>query len=448
MSRAPALAAILAALLAGGAAAQAPPKPQGGGELVDTVRADTARSEAPGPRTLEPGVALGYRRTQLFGLDPFRLAIVPHWGLIVGVGARVDNNSVNLKDIGALLLLGKHDSINAGTVVDALGLVPRGEGLLGLAGGDGGVYLGTQWGGHLTLGFSAGAQGYGSFFVDDSAVALLRDGNGGAQQTFPVGQTHGAALGTAEGGAHAMIRFGAVGDEAGWRLIVGAGARYLRPLYYARSGSAIGPASAIRLTGDSIAAAVRLTTEQAVDPPNVKGSGLVGDFLLRFELPEPGLALEAMLVNVGTVKLQKVEQRLATFNVSTTSFTVVKDSLDKSKFRVQDTTAVTLQMPQQLRLALNAWVLPVLQIDAAYTTRVTGDFAAPAMFEMGATFRLLSWLPLRAGIVSAGDLGTGVTGGIAFETRALYLHVDGASLGGAFAQARGAGGRFEFGFFF
>jgi hypothetical protein len=180
----------------------------------------------------------------------------------------------------------------------------------------------------------------------------------------------------------------------------------------------------------------------------VKGSGLVTDFLVRFELPEPGIALEAMLVNVGTLKLQQVEQRLATFNVSTTSIKVVKDSLDKSKFRVQDTTAVTVQMPQQLRFAANLWVLPILQLDAAYTTKVTGDFATPAMLETGATLRLISWLPLRAGIVSAGDFGTGFTGALAIESRVFYLHLDGASLGGAFQTARGASGRFELGFYF
>jgi hypothetical protein len=437
-----AVTALLALAWAARLAAQEPPKPQN-----DSARADTAGPVRTGPRLLPPGVQLGYRRTPFLGLDPFRHAIVPHWGFVVSAGAGVENNTVNLQDIGALLLLGRHDSITAGSVIDALGLVPKGEGLQGLARGDAGVYLGTQWTGRVTIGFSAGGRGYGTFLVDDSAVALLRDGNG-AQQNFSVGQTHGAALGTAEGGAHALIRFGAIHDEAGLRVILGFGARYLKPLYYARSASAINSNGTIRLTGDSIAAALRLTTDQAVDPPNVKGSGLVGDFLVRFELPEPGIALEAMLVNVGTLKLQQVEQRLATFNVSTTSFKVVKDSLDKSKFRVQDTTALTLQMPQQMRFALNAWVLPILQLDAAYTTQVTGDLATPAMVEAGATIRLISWLPLRAGFVSAGELGTGLTGGFAIETRTLYLHLDGASLGGAFKQARGASGRFEFGFYF
>ena len=442
MSRAPAVTALLALALAVRLEAQEPPKP-----ATDTAQADTTRPEAAGPRLLQPGVQLGYRRTPLLGLDPFRHVIVPHWGFILGAAAGVENNAVNLQDIGALMLLGRHDSIDAGTVIDALGLVPKGQGLAGLARGDGGVYLGSQWGGRVTIGFSAGGRAYGTFLVDDSAVALLRDGNG-AQQNFALGQTHGASLATAEGGAHALIRLGAIRDRAGLRVILGVGARYLRPLFYARTASAINSGGTIRLTGDSIAANLRLTADQAIGPPNVKGSGLVEDFLVRLEMPEPGLALEAMLVNAGTLKLQQVEQRLATFTVSTTSFKTVKDSLDKSKFRVQDTTAVTVQMPQQMRFALNAWVLPILQLDAAYTTQVTGDFATPAMLEAGVTLRLISWLPLRAGIVNAGTFGTGFTGGFAIESRVFYLHLGGASLGGAFKNAQGANGRFELGFFF
>lgn len=440
--------AVVTATLALSCAVRLAAQQPGDTTKAGTVQADAGRAQvAAGPRLLPPGVQLGYRRTPLLGLDPFRHVIVPHWGFVLGGGARVDNNSVNLQDIGALMLLGRHDSITAGTVIDALGLVPKGHGLVGLAAGDGGVYLGGPFGGRFALGFSAEGQGYGSFLADDSAVALLRDGNG-AQQNFSIGQSHGAALATAEGGAHALIRLGAIRDQAGLRIILGVGARYLKPLFYARSGSAVNSGGTLRLTGDSIAANVRLTADQSIGAPNVKGSGIVEDFLVRFELPEPGIALEAMLVNVGTLKLQQVEERLATFNVSTTSFKVVKDSLDKSKFRVQDTTAVTVQMPQQMRFALNAWVLPLLQLDAAYTTKVMGDFATPAMFEAGATLRLIPWLPLRAGIVSAGDLGTGLTGGIAIESRVLYLHVDGASLGGSFKNARGASGRFELGFYF
>jgi len=118
-------------------------------------------------------------------------------------------------------------------------------------------------------------------------------------------------------------------------------------------------------------------------------------------------------------------------------------------FQVRDTTQVTVTLPRVLRLAASAWVLPMLQLDAAYTAEVTGDFAMPAVFEAGATLRLLRWIPLRIGIIDAGsDYGSGLTGGFGLETRVLYFTVTGATYGGSFKTARGAGGRLEFGLFF
>jgi hypothetical protein len=237
------------------------------------------------------------------------------------------------------------------------------------------------------------------------------------------------------------------------RVIVGLGARYLKPLAYARGGSAIANGGTIRLTGDSIAAHVsaqsQFTTVASEDNPlNVKGSGLASDFLLRLELPRPGIAIEAMLANVGTVKIQGVERRLATFNVATTTLREVKDSLDTVEFRVQDTTEVTVTLPRVLRVAASAWLLPMLQLDASYTAAVTGDFVAPAVLEAGATLRLLRWFPLRVGIVRAGDYGNGFTGGFGIETRVLYLDVTGSAFGDAPKTVRGGGGRIEFGLFF
>jgi hypothetical protein len=90
----------------------------------------------------------------------------------------------------------------------------------------------------------------------------------------------------------------------------------------------------------------------------------------------------------------------------------------------------------------------MLQLDAAYTTSVTGDFASPATFEAGATLRLVRWIPLRVGVISAGDYGTGLSGGFGLETRVFYLDLTGATLGGGFKTGRGAGANVEFGFFF
>jgi hypothetical protein len=117
-------------------------------------------------------------------------------------------------------------------------------------------------------------------------------------------------------------------------------------------------------------------------------------------------------------------------------------------FNVVDTSQVTVTLPRVLRLAASTWILPMLQLDAAYTASVTGDFAAPATLEAGATLRLLRWIPLRVGVISAGDYGTGLTGGFGIETRVFYLDLSGATLGGGFKTGRGAGASVEFGFFF
>jgi hypothetical protein len=118
------------------------------------------------------------------------------------------------------------------------------------------------------------------------------------------------------------------------------------------------------------------------------------------------------------------------------------------KFRVQDTTDVTVTLPRVLRFAASTWILPMLQLDAAYTASVTGDFAAPSIFEAGATLRLLRWIPLRVGIINEGSYGTGLTGGFGLETRVFYLDLTGATLGGGFKTGRGAAANVEFGFFF
>lgn len=486
MNRALVLAAALALAAAGRLAAQEPPPTprdttrsdslpadsaradslRTATQLADSLRADSLRADSlahadtavaldaiPAASSWRIRVQPAYRRTPHVGLDPFRYSLVPHWGLVVAANASGTNNALNASDIGALMLLGRKDSLRAEDAIDALGLVPPGKGLLGLVQAGTTVHFGGPFGHHFALGFTGEGHAYSSFRLDDNAVALLRDGNS-SRQNFSLGTTGGAALATAEGGVHAVLRFGATAnDDPGLRVIVGLGARYLKPLAYARGGSAIANGGTIRLTGDSIAAHVsaqsQFTTVASEDNPlNVKGSGLASDFLLRLELPRPGIAIEAMLANVGTVKIQGVERRLATFNVATTTLREVKDSLDTVEFRVQDTTEVTVTLPRVLRVAASAWLLPMLQLDASYTAAVTGDFVAPAVLEAGATLRLLRWFPLRVGIVRAGDYGNGFTGGFGIETRVLYLDVTGSAFGDAPKTVRGGGGRIEFGLFF
>ncbi len=414
--------------------------------LALALAAPLAAQQVFAPPAPPPGVSLGYRRTPLIGLDPFQHVIVPHWGLVFGAAADAANNTANFQDLGAFILLGRHDSITPTDVVNALSLVPAGQGLQGLAAGTGGVYVGGPLSGRLALGLSAQARAYGSFLVDDSAIALLRDGNQ-TRQNFSVGQTHGTGLATAEAGAHLLLRLGAIGDQAGPRVIVGAGARYVKPLAYIHSGGALN-SGGIRLTGDSIDANVAVALDKTINPPSTRGSGIVTDYLVRLELPAQRLAIEAMLTGIGSVRIPQVEQELAQVNVATTDFRVVKDSIDNADFRVQDTAAVTVKLPRQARFAVNYWALPIVQLDAAYTTKVTGEFAAPAVLEAGATVRLLTWLPIRAGVVNEGDIGTGITGGVAIESRSFYFALSGASFGGAFKNAKGAGGRLELGFFF
>jgi hypothetical protein len=519
VNRALFLAAALALAAAGRLAAQEPPPPpprdttrtdslpadsaradslRAAILLADSLRADSLRADSlahadtaavqvtrPVVSTWRVGLQPAYRRSPHLGLDPFRYALVPHWGLVIAAGASGTNNSINASDIGALWLLTgqglgvvSRDSLRNEDIINAFGLVPTGKGLLGFVQGGGAVHLGGPFGHHFALGFTGEGRAYSSFRLDDNIVALLRDGNG-TRQNFSLGASGGAALATAEGGVHAVLRFGATADnDPGLRIIMGVGARYLKPLAFGRGGSALGDAGIIRLTGDSIAINTQVESEftyQTQDSlMNVKGSGMAMDYLLRFELPRPGLAFEMSLSNAGSVKIQGVERRRA--NISGVRAASIKELRDilmytdttiaprqsgtgldttvtrklkpQYDFQVRDTTEVTVTLPRVLRLAASAWVLPMLQLDASYTGAVSGDFTAPAIIEAGATLRLLRWLPLRVGIVRAGDYGNGFTAGFGIETRVLYLDVSGGFYGSAPKTATGGGARVEFGFFF
>lgn len=447
---------------------------------VDSARADTLAQDTTPPVALRPlRVLSGFRRTPHAGLDPFRHAMIAHWGLVISAGATATTNALNFEDIGALKLLADNDSLTAETALDAIGLVPRETGLLGLLQGGGGVHLGGPFGSRFGLGFSVQGRAYGSLHADDDLITLLRDGNG-ARQDFTLGGSRGAALATAEAGAHAVLRFGATGDRPGPRLILGVGARFLKPLAYGRGGAAVPNSGTIRITGDSIVlsnvqAESDWTTASEDDPLSLTGSGMANDLLLRLELPHTGLALEASLTNVGKVTIEGVERRrmriASARAASLTEFRNILMYRDTSivprpaptpgvdttwswklrpeyDFNVYDTASVTVTLPRVLRFAASAWVLPMLQLDAAYTAEVTGDFAMPAIVEAGATLRLIRPIPIRIGIVRAGDYGSGLTGGIGIEGRVLYLELQGSTFGGSTRTATGAGGRVEFGLFF
>jgi hypothetical protein len=391
-----------------------------------------------------------YRRTPTFRLDPFRHAVIPHWGFVFSAGAFGENNTLNLADGRAILYLQGKDSLLAGDVLDILGLIPDGKGLKGSGLGEGGLYLGGPFGGHFSLGLSAQGRGYGSFQLDDNFVALLRDGNG-ARQAFSLGNSKGAGLITAEGGAHAVLRFGPVGSEDGVHVNLGFGARYIRPMAFARARSTAANGGVIRITGDSVVANIAVEFAHTPDPDStLRGKASVaGDFLLRLTWPTSGFALEAMVANIGTVTVHRVETESKSFKVQTTSFNEVKDSLDSfDRTSVKTTGDLKVTLPRIVRFTASAWANRILQVDASATLPVHGDFDSPLAVDLGTTWRLIRTLPLRAGIVLGGDQGIGFTGGLAVEGRNLYLQFMGQSLGGLFRNATGVGGRFELGLFF
>ncbi len=392
-----------------------------------------------------------YRRTPTFRVDPFRHAMIPHWGFVFSGGATGENNTLNIADARAAIYLADKDSLLAGDVLDILGLIPDGKGLKGSALGEGGFYLGGPFGGHFSLGLSAQGRGYGSFQLDDNFVALLRDGNA-ARDSFSLGNSKGAALATVEGGAHAVLRFGPLGSEDGVNLNLGFGTRYIRPLVFARARSTV-TNGVIRVTGDSIRANIGVEFAHTPEPmdstyKNGKAS-LAGDFLVRLTWPTSGFALEAMVANVGNVTVHFVETENKSFKVATTSFQEVKDSLDAfDSTSVKDTTDLTIKLPRIVRFTASTWANRILQIDVSATMPVHGDFESPLSVDVGTTWRFIRTIPLRAGLVLGGDQGIGFTGGLAIEGRNMFLQIMGQSLGGLFRNATGGGARFELGTFF
>jgi hypothetical protein len=394
----------------------------------------------------------GYRRTPTFRVDPFRHAMIPHWGFVFSGGATGENNTLNLADARAAIYLADKDSLLAGDVLDILGLIPDGKGLKGSALGEGGFYLGGPFGSHFSLGLSAQGRGYGSFQLDDNFVALLRDGNG-ARQDFSLGESKGTGLATAEGGAHAVLRFGPLGSEDGVNLNLGFGVRYIRPVAFARANSTVANGGTIRITGDSIRANIGVEfahTPEPLDSTLKHGkASMAGDFLVRLTWPTSGFALEAMVANVGNVTVHYVETERKSFTVATTNFQEVKDSLDVfDSTSVKDTSDIQIKLPRIVRFTASSWANRILQIDVSATLPVHGDFESPLAVDVGTTWRFIRTLPLRAGVVLGGDQGIGFTGGLAIEGRNMFLQIMGQSLGGLFRNATGGGARFELGTFF
>ena len=389
-----------------------------------------------------------YRRTPSFRNDPFRHISIPHWGFVFSSGASAANNALNLSDLRAIQYLNSQDSLRKTDALDLINLVPRGAGLRASAQGEGGFYLGGPFGSHVSFGISARGSAYGAFHVDDQAISLLRDGNG-TGATFSLGSTKGGGLATGEGGAHAMIRLGPMGSPDGVRINLGFGGRYLRPGFYARAASTSANGGTILITPDSITANVAVEELHTPDiKQTFKGSGHVADFLLRLEWPTQGLAIEAMVANIGRVRIPGVERRTANINVNSTSLVNVSDVLDTATFAVKDTIVVNATMPRIVRFTASSWANKILQLDISATLPVTGEFESPLYVDLGTTWRLIRTLPLRAGVVLGGNQGLGYTAGIAVEGRTMFLQLAAESLGGFVKRATGAGFRLEWGLFF
>ncbi len=175
---------------------------------------------------------------------------------------------------------------------------------------------------------------------------------------------------------------------------------------------------------------------------------MAADFLIRFEWPTNGIALEAMVANLGSVTIEGVERRTLDFSVATTLLDGLIDELDATDLEIQDTLDLNITLPRVVRFSASAWANAILQVDVAATLPTGGEFPAPIAVDIGTTWRFIRALPLRAGVVLGDNQGVGFSGGFAIESRVLFLQASGQSLGGLFKHATGVAGRFELGFFF
>lgn len=397
-----------------------------------------------------------FRRSPYIGIDPFRHVFWPRWGLVFQTSGAGWNSALNAEDVGALIFLTDDtknpEGLLIGEILDAMGLVPPGSGIKGAGNGEVGGYLGGPFGGRVSIGVTAQTRAHGAFQFDDEAVRLFRDGTTGGTD-FLIGQTDGSALVTAEAGVHALINLGQFGED-GPRLTLGFGGRLLRPLYYARAEMTTDSRASI--TDTLIAAAVGVQSWVTADPIDgfgdfldlSRGSGVAGDFVVRFAWPTSGFALEALVANLGNVTVEGLQRKTLNFNINTISINEVTSTLDTTDFVVQDTVDLDVTLPRVIRFSGSGWANRILQLDVAATLPVTGEFEQAMFVELGSTWRLVNSFPLRAGLLLGGRQGIGYTAGFGIESRNFLFRANGGSLGGFLRRAKGVSGRFELGFFF
>jgi hypothetical protein len=333
-----------------------------------------------------------------------------------------------MNDLFALKFLNDENALVVGDFLDLISQIPSGSGFGGFTVGGAGLALSAPITRSLSVSLSAQARGYGTFNIDEDAVALLRDGNG-ARQDFSFGASGGSGIATTEFGIHGVYRTPPLGSPDGVNLVLGLGFRFVNAPAFARMRSLLTNGGVIRVTGDSIAA--NLDIEVAA--PIIDDAG---DFFDR------ATTLGSLAVSA------EVERQRATLDIQATSVDDVNEVLDTLELAVQDTAEVQVSLPRIWRFSASGWANRILQLDVSATAPITGEFESPLVVELGSTWRFVRSFPLRAGVILGGRQGFGYSGGLAIESRNLLLQLAGQSLGGLFGNARGFAGRFELGFFF
>jgi len=388
-----------------------------------------------------------YRRIPLVGGDPFAALTEGRRSLSLSTHATGENNSLGLNDLGALLLLAERDSLRPTDALDALGLVPRGDGLTGYGTGEVRLRVGLPVSSRLTVGIGLQARGYGSFRIDDDAVALLRDGNA-TRSEFTLGRTRGDGLVTAEAGVHTVWRAAPPDDRSSPRLTLGAGVRYVEPLFYGRALSVLEDVDPILVSGDSVRAHITLSTARN-SSVGAQGIGWLGDLMARLEWPSPGVAFEAMLQDLGRVSVDRLVLRSEEVDLATTRLDDVVDVVDSLSLTVRDTVTADVSPPALVGLTASVWSWAPVQFDGRLLVPVGGDFdRPPPIVELLATWRPLRRLPLRSGVRLGGRGGVGVRLGVGWEAARFYVRGSGVSTGGFAGEARGLAAELDLGLWF
>ncbi|MEE8134823.1 MAG: hypothetical protein V3T56_07185, partial [Gemmatimonadales bacterium] len=334
------------------------------------------------------GVASGYRRPIQLRMDPFRHVLIPHWGFVISAGGFGGNNSLNVNDARALIQVS--DNIASSDVLNAMNLVREGSGLEFDGAAQAGLYLGGPIGGKFSIGVSGMGRWYGFALVPEQAVAFLKGGNV-ANESFSLANTRAVTLATAEAGAHATVRLGPLGSEDGVHVTLGFGGRMIWPQYYVNVGA--DPASQIIVSPSNTSVNVTMSgfrSEDFAAGTNL-GSGFAADFLARVEWPTSGLALEAMVANVGSVNVTGLIAQSFAVSVNTASLNEAKDSLDAAEF-IDGATGqeTTIKLPRIVRFTGSSWANHFLQIDLSATFAVHDEFDTPTTVNLGTTWRFLS----------------------------------------------------------